>query len=116
MIHLKWWKERKRKSGEREEPTIKSTLPRRALILIQWRNQKLYRQAIAKLIQHHQASFATNAKGASLGRKEKATTRNKEITNQKARGKGKHKGRKSNTNTISKPATVRRGTSTNVGY
>ena len=106
----------KKKSGEREEPASKSTLPRKALIMIQWRNQKLYRQAIAKRIQHHQASFATNAKGASLSRKEKATTRNKEITNQKAHGKGKHKSRKSHTNMLSKPATVRREKSTNVGY
>ena len=35
-------------------------------------------------MQHHQTSFATNAKGTSLGRKEKATTRNKKITNGKA--------------------------------
>ena len=43
----------------------------------------LYRQAKAKRIQHHQTSFIINAKGASLGRKEKATNRNK-ITNAKA--------------------------------
>ena len=49
-----------------------------------WRNQKLYRQAKAKRIQHHQTSFTTNAKGTSLGGKEKATTRNKKIMNGKA--------------------------------
>lgn len=38
----------------------------------------------AKRIQHHQTSFTTNARGTSLGEKEKATTRNKKITNEKA--------------------------------
>ena len=33
------------------------------------RNQKLYRQAKAERIQHHQASSPTNAKGSSLDRK-----------------------------------------------
>ena len=32
-------------------------------------NQKLYRQAKAERIQHHQTSSATNAKGSSLDRK-----------------------------------------------
>ena len=32
-------------------------------------NQKLYRQAKAERIQHHQTSSSTNAKGSSLGRK-----------------------------------------------
>ena len=45
---------------------------------------KLYRQAKAKRIQYHPTSFATNAKETSLGRKEKATTRNKKIMNEKA--------------------------------
>ena len=44
------------------------------------RNQKFYRQAKAKKIQHYQSSFKTNAKGTSLRRKEMATTRNKKIT------------------------------------
>ena len=48
------------------------------------RNQKLYRQAKAKRVQYHQTGFATNAKGMSLGRKEKATIRNKKIMNGKA--------------------------------
>ena len=47
-------------------------------------NQKLYRQAEAKKIQHHQISFTKNGKGNSLGRKGKVTNRNKEITNGKA--------------------------------
>ena len=38
----------------------------------------------AKRIQHHQTSFATNAKATSLGRKVKATTSNKKIMNRKA--------------------------------
>ena len=33
------------------------------------RNQKLYRQAKAERIQHHQTSSPTNAKGSSLDRK-----------------------------------------------
>ena len=36
-----------------------------------------------KRIQHHQTSFTTNAKGISVGEKEKATTRTKKITNGK---------------------------------
>ena len=32
-----------------------------------------------KRIQYHQTSFTTNVKGISLGRKKKATTRNKKI-------------------------------------
>ena len=42
-----------------EEPTTKNTLHSEALIQIRWRNQKLYRQAQAKRIQHHQTSFTT---------------------------------------------------------
>ena len=41
---------------------------------------KVYRQANAKRIQHHQTSFTTNAEGTPLGGKEKAMTRNKKIT------------------------------------
>ena len=37
-----------------------------------------------KRIQHHSTSFTTNAKGTCLGRKEKATTTNKKIINDKA--------------------------------
>ena len=38
---------------------------------------KLYRQAKAKRIQHHQTNFTIDAKGTFLGGKEKAKTRNK---------------------------------------
>ena len=40
-------------------------------IPIQQRNQKLYRQAKAKRMQHHQTTFTTNAKGTYLGGKHK---------------------------------------------
>ena len=49
----------------------KITLPGKDLIQIQWRNQKLYRQAKAKGIQHHKTSSTTNAKGTSLSGKHK---------------------------------------------
>ena len=55
------------------------TLPSKDLIQIRWRNQKLYRQAKVKRIQHHQTSFTTNAQGTSLGRKQK-TYKNKPQT------------------------------------
>ena len=48
--------------NERENPKTKNTLPSKDLIQIQWRNQKLYRQAKAKIIQDHQTNFRTNAK------------------------------------------------------
>ena len=57
------------KSDEKEKPTIKITLPSKELIQILWRTQKLYRQAKAKRIQHHQTSSTTNAKGSSLSGK-----------------------------------------------
>ena len=57
-------------SNERGKPTTKNTLPRKALIQIWQKDQKLYRQAIPKWIQHHQISFIINAKGSSWGRKE----------------------------------------------
>ena len=46
------------------------------------RNQKLYRQAKAKRIQHHQSSSTTNAKGTSLSGKheKKRTYKNKRKT------------------------------------
>ena len=44
------------------------------LIQIQQRTQKLYRQAKAERVQHHQTSFTTNAKGTSLGGKHKKKT------------------------------------------
>ena len=55
-------------------PTTNNTLPSKDLIEIWQRNQKLYRQAKIKWIQHHQTSFTTNAKGTSLDRKQKEKT------------------------------------------
>ena len=52
-------------------PTSKITLSGKNLLQIQRRNQKLYKQAKVKKIQHHQTSFTTNAKGTSLVRKHK---------------------------------------------
>ena len=49
------------KSDESEKSTTKNTLSK-ALIHIWQRNQKLYRQAEAKRIQHHQTGFTTNDK------------------------------------------------------
>ena len=57
---LKWW---------REKPTTQITVPSKDLIQIWRRNQKLYRQAKAERIQHHQTSSSTNAKGSSLEKK-----------------------------------------------
>ena len=62
--------------GKNLQPRISS----KALVQILQRNQKLYRQAKAKIIQHHQTSFTTNVKGTSASEIEKATTRNKKIT------------------------------------
>ena len=47
------------------------TLPVKDLIQIQQRNRKLYGQAKAKRIQHHQTRSTTNAKGTSLSGKHK---------------------------------------------
>ena len=58
-------------SDEKEEPTTKVTLSGKDLIQIRWRNQKLYRQAKAKRIQHQQTSSTTNAKGTSVSGKHK---------------------------------------------
>ena len=49
-------------SAEKEKPTTKISLPSKDLIEIQRRNQKLYRQAKAERIQHHQTRSLTNAK------------------------------------------------------
>ena len=38
----------------------------------------------AKRVHNHQTRLTTNAKGTSLGRKDKTTNRNKKITNEKA--------------------------------
>ena len=45
-----------------EKPTTKSNQTTRLSIQIPWRNQKLYRQAEAERIQHHQSSFTTKLK------------------------------------------------------
>jgi len=47
---------------ETEEPTTKNILPSKTLVQIWWRNQKLFRQAKVKKIQHHPTSFTENAK------------------------------------------------------
>ena len=52
-----------------ENITTQITVPSKDLIQIWRRNQKLYRQAKAQRIQHHQTSSSTNAKGSSLDRK-----------------------------------------------
>ena len=62
-------------SDERENPTTKITLPSKDLTQLQQRNEKLYRQAKAKRIQHHKTNFPTNAKGTSLSGKHKRRKR-----------------------------------------
>ena len=58
--------------------------PARLSFRFEGESQKLHREAKAKRIQQHETSFTTSTKGTSLGRKEKATTRNITITNDKA--------------------------------
>ena len=94
-IYFKWWKGR---TYNQEYST-----PSKALIQIQQRNQKVYRQAKANRIQHHQTSSATNAKGTSL------TTflETRELQMEKPIGKSKHTVEIRNhvhTNMVSKPA------------
>ena len=67
------------KSDEREKPTSKNTLPGNAFIQISWRQEKFYRQAKAKIFQHHQTVFTRTVKGNSLSEKEKATTKKKTV-------------------------------------
>ena len=74
---------------KRKNLTAKSTLSSKALVQIRWRNPKLYKQAKARRLKHHQCSLTTNGKGISLGGKEKATSRNKKIMKGKLTGKGK---------------------------
>ena len=93
-----------------EKPTTKNTVHSKAVIHIRQRNQKLYIQAKAKRIQHHESSFTTNAKGISLSRKENVITRNKKIMKWECSPKHTVKvGSHPHTNMISKLATVRRG-------
>ena len=57
------------------------TLSGNDLIQILWRNQKLYTQAKAKGVQHHQTSSMTNVKGTSLsGKQKRRAYSNKPIT------------------------------------
>ena len=53
----------------KENNTAEITVPNKDIIQIRRRNQKLYRQAKAERIQHHQTNSPTNAKGSSLDRK-----------------------------------------------
>ena len=96
-----------------EKPTTKNIPSSKAIIQIQWRNQKLYRQAKVKRIQHQQTSFTTNAKGTSIGRKETSNLNNivhiwtaisKPHGNNKLQNYARytHKKRKSNPNTTLK--------------
>ena len=48
-----------------KNPTTKINLSSKDLTQIQKRNQKLYRKAKIKRIQHHQTSFTTKTKGTS---------------------------------------------------
>ena len=94
-IYFKWWKGR---TYNREYST-----PSKALIQIQQRNQKVYRQAKANRTQHHQSSSATSAKGTSL------TTflETRELKMEKPTSKSKHTvkiGNHVHTNMVSKPA------------
>ena len=70
MTYLKWWKG---KTYNQEYPTQQGS---HSDLMS---NQKLYRQAKAKSVQHHQDSFTTNVKEISLGEKEKATVKNKNV-------------------------------------
>lgn len=96
-------------SDEREKPTS-NTLHSKALVQIWWRNQKLYRQATALRIWHHQTSFTTNAKGNSVGGKEKATIRIGKQKMDKLTNKGKHiekVGSHPHKNILSKPVIMK---------
>ena len=75
MIYLKYWKGKTK---------TKNILLSKALIHIQQKNQKIFRQAKAKSIQRYQTSFTTNAKGTSLDINKKAMTRNENIMSGKA--------------------------------
>ena len=60
--------------GKNLQPRI-NTLPRKTFIQKLWRNEKLFRQAKVKRIQHYQTSFTANAKGTFQGRKHKRRKR-----------------------------------------
>ena len=91
-------------SDGRKEPITKNTLPSKAFIQIQWRNQKLYRQAKAQQIHHHQTSFATNTKG---GRKKTTTIQeNYESKSSLLKANKVKVGNRPHTNMISESAAV----------
>ena len=72
-------------------PTVKNTLPDKALIHIWWRDEKLYRQAKGKTVQHHQTSFTKNVTGISLSKKLKiTTTKHEKYEKKKLISKGKY--------------------------
>ena len=56
------------------------TVPSKDPIQIWRRNQKLYRQAKAERIQHHQTSYSTNVEGSSLERKREKVYNNEPKT------------------------------------
>ena len=58
-----------------KEKNVQPRLPSKDLIQIRWRNQKPYRQAKAKRIQHHETNSTTNTKGTSLSGKHKRRKR-----------------------------------------
>ena len=58
--------------GKKKKHPAKITLSNKDSILIQKRNQKLYRQTQSIRIQNHQTSTSGNAEGSSLDKKEKS--------------------------------------------
>ena len=77
MICLKWWK-------GKPFDMIKNTLPGKPLVQIWQRNQKLYRQAKARRIKHHQTSFRIVVKGTSLEEKKRSQLKTRKLRNKKA--------------------------------
>ena len=63
------------KHKRKEKPTTMITILGKDLIQNLWRNQKLYRHAEIKRIQHHQTSLATNTKGPYIASKHKRKER-----------------------------------------
>ena len=70
--------EEREKTSKQEYP-----IPQGSLIQSWQRNQKLYREAKDQRIQHHQTNFRTNAKGTSIGKKEKKRGHNQKQENHK---------------------------------
>ena len=62
-IYLKWWKGKTYNQKYSIQQVSCSDL---------WRNHKIYRQAKADRIQHHETRFMTNVKETPLGKKKKA--------------------------------------------